>query len=114
MMLCIWHNSAEMVSADANVFTQDGVIHGHHVYKQVWTPFIIEELTLQQESHNSHDRFAVTVMKEGSVVGRVPRELSRAYWMFIEQGGLLSVGNNREQRAWKGTGGAMCIQILWI
>ena len=50
---------------------------GHHVYKEIWTPFVGEELTLTQENGNCHDRYAITVEKENDmIVGRVPKELS--------------------------------------
>ncbi len=39
----------------------ESVIRGHHIYKQVWTPFVGEELTLNQEYGNTYDHFATTV-----------------------------------------------------
>ena len=68
-------------------FQLEGVVRGHHIYKSVWTPFIGEDLSLQQEPDNSYDSFAVTVMKEGHVVGRVPRELSYSFTSFMQNGG---------------------------
>ena len=56
-------------------FTVDSVIRGHHVYKDIWTPYVGEELFLEQEQGNQHDFYATTVKKNGVVVGRVPREL---------------------------------------
>ena len=67
-----------------NYFQLEGVVRGHHIYKNVWTPAIGEHLSLQQEPDNSYDSFAVTVMKEGDVVGRVPRELSYSFTSFIQ------------------------------
>ena len=49
-----------------------------------------EQLTLEREDENSHDRHAVSVMKGGAIVGHIPRELSRAYWYFIRHGGTIS------------------------
>ena len=40
----------------------ESVIHGHHVYKDIWTPFVGEILNVQQEVHNAEDRFAVAVV----------------------------------------------------
>ena len=71
-------------------FTIDSVIRGHHVYKEIWTPFVGEELTLTQENGNCHDRYAITVEKENDmIVGRVPKELSKIFRIFMEGGGLI-------------------------
>ena len=52
---------------------------------------LVKIFCLQQERYNSHDRFAMTIMKDGSVVGRIPQEPSYAYWTFQEKGGALNV-----------------------
>ena len=49
-----------------------------------------EQLVLQREEGNGHDRHAVSVMKGGDIVGHVLRELSCAYWYFIRHGGAIS------------------------
>ena len=85
-------------------YTQASVIHGHHVYKHVWTPTIGEELTLQQERNNRNDFYAVTAKKDAMVVGRVPRELPRAYWNCIQQGGHITcevTAKRRKGRGWR-------------
>ena len=70
-------------------FTIDSVICGYHVYKEIWTPFVGEELTLTQENGNCHDRYAITVEKENDmIVGRVPKELSKIFRIFMEGGGM--------------------------
>ena len=44
----------------------DSVIHGHHIYKDIWTPFILH---MEQEAHDTAaDRFAVAVVKDETVV----------------------------------------------
>ena len=45
------------------------VIRGHHVYKSVWTPMVAAE------DDNEHDRYTIAVMKDGYVVGHIPRSL---------------------------------------
>ena len=37
------------------------------------------------EDNNNHDPHAVAVMKDGQVVGHVPRELSRILYFFLKQ-----------------------------
>ena len=71
-------------------YSHESVIRGHHVYKAIWTPVVGEILNLQQEIGNSHDLFATTVKKGATIVGRVPREHSKIYWNFLEQGGRIT------------------------
>ena len=54
---------------------------GHHVYKTHWSPKINKELCCAVEEENSFDRHAVAVLKDGGVVGHVPRELARIYFL---------------------------------
>ena len=42
-----------------------------------------EELDLEREHGNSYDRYATTVKKGAVVVGRVPRELSKDFLVFL-------------------------------
>ena len=51
------HKSVEL---EVNSF-----IRGYHAYKDVWTPFIGEELLLRREPDNVKDRSAVAVLKDG-------------------------------------------------
>ena len=66
------------------------MIHGHHIYKDIWTPFVGEILRLEQEAHTTADRFPVAVVKDETVVGHVPREVSRLVWHFIEHDGTVT------------------------
>ena len=72
-------------------YTMESVIRGHHIYESIQHPILGEQLTLEREDENSHDRHAVSVMKCDAIVGHVPRELSRAYWYFIRHGGTVSL-----------------------
>ena len=78
----------------------EGVIRGHHVYKRIWTPRLGEQLTLAPESDNDHDRRAVAVFKGSTVVGHVPRSLSRIVWYFLRRGGIgrSEVSGNRRKK----------------
>ncbi len=71
-------------------FQLESVVRGHHIFKAVWTPVVGEDLPLQQEPDNSYDSFAVAIIKEDAVVGRVPRELSYSFWTFMQMGGEIS------------------------
>ncbi len=58
-------------------FVKSSVVRGHHVYKAVWTPALREELIVKAEDGNAHDEHAMAVVKEGNVVGHMPRSISR-------------------------------------
>ena len=50
----------------------DSVICGHHIYKDIWTPFTGEILHVEREAHNTAaNRFAVAIVKDETVVGHV-------------------------------------------
>ena len=67
-----------MASKGSNSYEKTSVIRGNHIYKSVWTPFIGEELVVEAEEGNEHDKNVVTVMKDGCVVGHVPRCISES------------------------------------
>ena len=78
------------VSRMAAIFCKESVIRGHHVYKNVWTPFVGQILNARREAGNSHDRHAVVVVFDSYVVGHLPREYSRIAWYFLQHGGMIS------------------------
>ena len=47
-------------------------VRGYHVYKNVWATVVGEELVWRKR--NSHDVYAVSVMKDSVVIGRLPRK----------------------------------------
>ena len=63
------------------------VVRGHHIYKEIWLPFVGERLSVSHEEGNGHDRHAVKIARDGVIVGHVPREISREVWFFIAHGG---------------------------
>ena len=74
---------------DYEEFVVDSVVRGHHVYKDVWTPYTGEELTIAAEESNSHDQYAMAILKATLVVGHVPRNLSRVFYFFMRHGGTI-------------------------
>ena len=52
------------------------VVRGYHMYKDIWTPVIGEQLLCQREEGNPNDRYAVSVLHLSTVVGHVPRHMS--------------------------------------
>lgn len=65
------------------------VVRGYHVYKDVWTAAIGEELVCKRERGNSHDIYAVAVKKDGAVVGHLPRKIARVSSLFLRRGGTI-------------------------
>jgi hypothetical protein len=59
-------------------FRYDSCIRGFHVYKDVWNPVVGETLNAEREKKldNPADKYAVSVMKDGNIVGHVPRKNS--------------------------------------
>ena len=53
-------------------FRIESVVHGHHVHKAVWCPYIEEELLVECEVDNIQDGFAVAILKNSMIVGHVP------------------------------------------
>ena len=58
------------------VYEKESVVRGHHIYKSVWTPVIGEELSVEREQNNQHDRHAVAVVKDDAIVGHMLRAIS--------------------------------------
>ena len=58
-------------------FTFNEYISGYHVYRDVWSPQENEILDCSLESTNRHDPNAVAILKNGLIVGHVPRTLAR-------------------------------------
>ena len=68
-------------------------IHGYCVYQDIWTPVIGEELTCVRELGNMIDKYAVVVLRDNStVVGHLPRTLSRMCSLFLLCGGVIICG----------------------
>ena len=67
-------------------FEKECSIRGYHVYKEIWEAAIGEELDCRREPSNAIDRYAVAVMKSGTVVGHLPKKLSCIYSLFIRRG----------------------------
>ena len=44
-------------------------MRGYHVYNDIWEAAVGETLVCIREPRNTHDRYAVTVEKDGMVIG---------------------------------------------
>ena len=59
-------------------------VRGYHVYW--WEVVVGEELECQQERGNATDAFAVSVIREGAIVGHLPRRISCTCSLFMRKG----------------------------
>jgi hypothetical protein len=71
-------------------------LRGYHEYHTIWSPTIGEELVAKHESHSVQDRYAIAALKllpgtiHPSVVGHLPRKISRFTYYIIIHGGRVS------------------------
>ena len=73
------------------------------MFKSIWTPFVGEQLQICREGGNVHDRYAVSVKKDdGTLVGHVPREISRIFWYFLRHGGNITCEVSGRRKRGKG------------
>ena len=49
---------------------------GYHVYRDIWTAVVGEELPCAREPTNTKDRYAVGVLKDDTIVGHLPKNIS--------------------------------------
>ena len=71
-------------------FVLSSCIRGYHIYKEIWTPSIGEVLLCAREPTNIVDRYAVSVQKDETIVGHLPKRISRVCSLFFLRGGSLS------------------------
>ena len=52
--------------------SMEAMIRGYHVYRDVWSAVVDEELACKREPFNASDPFAVAVVKGDTTIGHVP------------------------------------------
>ena len=72
------------------VYEMESCVRGYHIYKDIWTSVIGEDLLCEREPFNSVDRYAVAVLKDDIVVGHIPKNISRIRSMFLARGGAIT------------------------
>ena len=80
---------AESSSVPESTLEIGSCVRGYHVYMATWTPVLGEEVSCIREMNNVKDRHSVAVVKNGSVVGRLPRKISLLCSLFIRKGGSI-------------------------
>ncbi len=66
------------------------VVRGFHVYKEVWDAAVGEELPCRKDVGNSHDPYAVAMVRASTTVGHVPRRISSICSIFLRRGGNIT------------------------
>ena len=79
-------------------FELESCVRGQHIYQELWEAVIGEELQCQRERDNPTDIYAVAVRKGRTVVGHLPRRLSRLCALFIRRGGSIHCSPTGKRR----------------
>ena len=61
-------------------------VRGYHVYQDICEAAVGEALFCLREPQSSHDRYAVAVEKNGTVIGQCPRKVSRISSLLLKRG----------------------------
>ena len=58
-------------------------VRGYHVYKDIWAAAIGEVLVCSREPTNAADRYAVAVPKKETIIGHLPRKISKVCSLYL-------------------------------
>ena len=73
-----------------DTFLLELAVCGYHVYKEIWSSILGEELQCFCEIGSIHDLYAVKVVKTGmGTVGHLPKEISMPCHLFLRKGGSI-------------------------
>ena len=86
-------------------FEYDSVIRGYHIYKEIWEVSHGETFDCVRETGNSFDPFAVVVIRNGEIIGHVPKLISAAASLFLRRSGAIKCkvtgpASNGDLRDW--------------
>ena len=59
------------------------VVRGYHAYKDVWDPVLEDQFRTKHQKHNSHDKYAMTVVPVDTSASRAGRFLGLPTSRFI-------------------------------
>ena len=75
----------EVILVRQKQYNLDSFVRGYHAYMNIWIPKVGDEnVFLQPENENQHDKFAVAVVYDERVVGHVPKNLSKVFNQFMK------------------------------
>ena len=64
-------------------------VRGYHVYQTIWLAAIGEQLTCTREPGHPTDRYAVAVIKDSTIIGHLPKKISKICSLFLRRGGSI-------------------------
>ena len=64
-------------------------IRGYHYYQSIWSATIGEQFPCVCEPLNVMDGYAVAVKKDDTVIGHLPKKVSRICSLFLRRGGTI-------------------------
>ena len=88
--ILLLHAVSKMVEQDEVQERIASCVRGYHIYKEKWTAAVGEMLCCAREVGNVLDRYAVSVLKDGDIVGHLPRKISKVCSLFLRRGGSIS------------------------
>ena len=74
----------------STIFSIESCVRGYHVYKSSWAASIGEILLCEREERNLEDPYAVAIVRNGVIVGHVPRTISCVCSLYLRRGGRIS------------------------
>ena len=69
--------------------TMEAMIRGYHVYRDVWSAVVDEELACKREPFNASDLFAVAVVKSATTAGHIPKKILTICSLFLRRNGTI-------------------------
>ena len=67
----------------------DSCIRGHHIFKNISTPTMGEQLSYNREISNNKDLYTAAVLRDCTTVGHVPRKISAACTLLLQREGSI-------------------------
>ena len=72
------------------LFSIDSCVCGYHIHKATWSVSVGEILFCEREERNMEYPFAVFIVRNGVIVGQVPRRISCVCSAYLHRGGTIS------------------------
>ena len=67
---------------------KDLFVRGYHAYHGIWKAVVGETLVCMREPQNVHDRYAIAVKKDGTVIGHL-QEVFHVGSLLLKRGGSI-------------------------
>ena len=102
-----------IVIDNANSFSFNSYARGYHTYMKIWNPVDGEVLVCTRETDSPHDSYAVSIICNWYVVGRVPLGLSKTFSnvLFLPASTMLCIATGK--RLNRGAGLGLEIPVMY-